>query len=146
MDGKGLRDAAGKLWDAVAPSVADAVTDVRQKVIEEPWFGRAVTPELVKEIDQPSVDTSRISPEASPPGDGGVHGKAEPDSGAPGREAAPKPGAGPPDGGPSSMPGRGQSFAEALADRYSWGKDFLPAAPEAGGHGKEQTQDHGIDR
>jgi hypothetical protein len=29
--------------DQLYNGIADAVTDIRQKVVEEPWFGRAVT-------------------------------------------------------------------------------------------------------
>jgi len=29
--------------DELAKGFGDAVTDIRQKVVEEPWFGRAVT-------------------------------------------------------------------------------------------------------
>ena len=43
------RGAAGSLGQAIAEEIAFAVNDIRQKVVEEPWFGRAVTPELVSE-------------------------------------------------------------------------------------------------
>ena len=31
------------VFDELYTGLADAVTDIRQKVVEEPWFGRAVT-------------------------------------------------------------------------------------------------------
>jgi hypothetical protein len=31
------------LFDQLSKGIADAVTDIRQKVVEEPYFGRAVT-------------------------------------------------------------------------------------------------------
>ena len=36
--------------DAVSEGIADAARDVRQKVVEEPWFGRQVTPEPVTPV------------------------------------------------------------------------------------------------
>lgn len=40
------RDEAARasLLDRLAQGVGEAVTDIRQKVVEEGWFGRAVTP------------------------------------------------------------------------------------------------------
>jgi hypothetical protein len=31
------------LWDQLSKGVADAVVDIREKVVEEPWYGRALT-------------------------------------------------------------------------------------------------------
>jgi hypothetical protein len=33
----------GKFSDELWNGLGDAITDIRQKVVEEPWFGRAVT-------------------------------------------------------------------------------------------------------
>ncbi len=35
--------------------LAAALADIRQKVVEEPWFGRAVTPQLVRAVDGESL-------------------------------------------------------------------------------------------
>lgn len=156
MDGKSFRQSAGKVWDAVAGPLADALTDIRQKVVEEGWFGRAVTPELVKEIDQPGIH-GKPATATKPPGDApesGVHGKTEP---------------GPTPEVPRRQPERsevyrekiealfdpasrpGQSFAEAVAERYSWGKEFWPMQKDiAHGRGQDNQpkpeQDHGMER
>jgi len=31
------------LYEKIAKGIADAITDIREKVVEEPWFGRVVT-------------------------------------------------------------------------------------------------------
>ncbi len=33
----------GGLWESISQGLGDAVTDIRQKVVEEPMWGRAVT-------------------------------------------------------------------------------------------------------
>jgi len=35
--------AGSSLYDALAKSVGDGIADIRQKVVEEAWFGRSVT-------------------------------------------------------------------------------------------------------
>jgi hypothetical protein len=51
-----------QLWDGVA----DAIADIRQKVVEEPWFGRAVT-------GGAGHDPAPHWPEAKPPPAFGSH-------------------------------------------------------------------------
>ena len=42
-----MRDGGGRSFeDRLAALVRDVVDDVRQKVVEEPWFGRPVTEKL----------------------------------------------------------------------------------------------------
>jgi hypothetical protein len=149
--------AAGKMWDAVSESMSHAITDIRQKVVEEPWFGRAVTPELVKQVDHTTVHGKT---------DGGVHGVSDaPTAGVHGgTEPTPKPGAPEAPGQPETSSAyrekveglfdpqnrQGQSFAEAVAERYGWGKDFWPMQKDIAehGHAKDQTpeQDRGVER
>lgn len=191
MDGKGFRGAAGRVWDAVAEAMANAITDIRQKVVEEPWFGRAVTPELVKEIDQGGGvhGTTAVTPKGGAHGrteaGGGVHGRDGPDGGgvhgAP--DKGPKPDS-PHTGGNWDLPATGKqrlvlesygydtkdftrgeaslliesrgygkswyepppSVAEKLAERYAWGKDYLPTEKEAAAPGQDKEQGHDRDR
>ena len=193
MDGKGvfqqIRDAyqsvrdfqtrmgdtaAGKVWDSMSEGVAHAITDIRQKVVEEPWFGRAVTPELVKQVDQTTVH-GKMSDGVEQTGKpaAGIHGDPapKPNPGAP--EAGvhgtsgpkPTPGGAPNEASQPEKPSvyrekveglfdpqnrQGQSFAEAVAERYGWGKDFWPMQKDIAEHGrgeeKAPEQDHGMDR
>lgn len=165
MDSKGFRQSAGKLWDAVAGPLADALTDIRQKVVEEGWFGRAVTPQLVKEIDQPGIHGKPVADAAATPAslEGGVHG--QPEAGVsekgPTPEGQRQPERRPPERSdvyrekvealfdPANRPG--QSFAEAVAERYAWGKDFWPMQKDIANapgkdHSPEPAQEHGMER
>jgi hypothetical protein len=57
----------GGFIDAIFSGLGDALTDIREKVVEEPWFGKAVTeqesPEWPKareaEAIQPEPDRER---------------------------------------------------------------------------------------
>ena len=43
------------LFDQFVQSVASAINDVREKVVEEGWFGRVVSPDITSEpAQQPS--------------------------------------------------------------------------------------------
>lgn len=55
----------GRLWDEIAKGLGNAVADIREKVVEEPWFGRVVTereatapqwPQAREEQSQPEPD------------------------------------------------------------------------------------------
>jgi hypothetical protein len=46
------------LWDEMTQGFANAVDDIRHKVVEEPWYGREVTGNI--ELPQPDpVDTGK---------------------------------------------------------------------------------------
>ena len=94
--------AGGGLGQAIADELAYAIQDIRQKVVEEPWFGRAVTPQMTTELSSPEASPAepsttvvvlsfeeaaglsplspeppgdalgRTAPERGPPGDGGL--------------------------------------------------------------------------
>ncbi len=55
---------AGKLFEEFIAGFANAVTDVREKVVEEPWFGRAVTdtPPVQAGNDTPSTFQEFVQP------------------------------------------------------------------------------------
>lgn len=91
--------AGGGLGQALADELAYAIQDIRQKVVEEPWFGRAVTPQMTTELSPPAeaspaepsttvivlsfeeaAGLSPLTPE--PPGD--ALGRTAPDRGPPG--------------------------------------------------------------
>jgi hypothetical protein len=95
--------AGGGLGQALADELAYAIQDIRQKVVEEPWFGRAVTPQMTTELSPPAETSptepinvttitvlsfeeaaglSPLSPE--PPGD--ALGRTAPERGPPGIE------------------------------------------------------------
>jgi len=38
-----MTDRDSTLWEQLSKGIGDAVTDIRQKVVEEPMYGRAVT-------------------------------------------------------------------------------------------------------
>ena len=48
---------AGNLFEQFIAEFGNAVTDVREKVVEEPWFGRTVT-------DTPPVQAGNDTPSA----------------------------------------------------------------------------------
>jgi hypothetical protein len=61
------------IYDQFSKGIADAITDIREKVVEEPWFGRAVndrdsTPQwpAAKE-PEPSKDKSEHTREQEKP-------------------------------------------------------------------------------
>ena len=54
------RERMGSIWDAAAPGITEAVTDVRKRVVEEGWFGREVSPKEMEVTHH-----------------GGIHGKAD---------------------------------------------------------------------
>jgi hypothetical protein len=39
------------LYDQFVKGLADAITDIREKVVEEPWFGRVVNEHKVTEVN-----------------------------------------------------------------------------------------------
>lgn len=45
------RAAIRSLFDDIAAECRWAVDDIRQEVVERPWFGRETTPEMVQGID-----------------------------------------------------------------------------------------------
>lgn len=45
------RSAVRDLMDGIAKEAGWAVNDIRQELVERPWFGQAVTPEFVQEWD-----------------------------------------------------------------------------------------------
>jgi hypothetical protein len=61
--------AAGGFGKAIADEIAYAVNDIRQKVVEEPWFGRAVTPEVVSEVPALSFEEAAGLKPLQPEGD-----------------------------------------------------------------------------
>lgn len=70
MSKKGLVD---ELWDGIG----HAVTDVRQRVVEEGWFGRIVTPgdggaDITVSVEQPAQDVPPGAPETTPSDRGGA--------------------------------------------------------------------------
>ncbi|MCW5631869.1 MAG: hypothetical protein KIT17_00900 [Rubrivivax sp.] len=73
------------LMDEVFGGIGNAVTDIRQRVVEEGWFGRVVTgndnaPEISVAVEQPSAEPAVPgAPRAEP----GTPGPAEPNPGRP---------------------------------------------------------------
>jgi hypothetical protein len=49
----GIRD---ELKQALKDELAYARDDIRQKVVEEAWFGRATTPELTQEVEPTTAE------------------------------------------------------------------------------------------
>lgn len=47
------------LWDQLLAGAGDAITDIRQKLVEEPWYGRA--------LDGPQSGHASRSPEHPTP-------------------------------------------------------------------------------
>ena len=59
--------AKGSVFDKISKGFADAIADVREKVVEEPWYGRVVNePELTAPLwSQPSQEQAIGSVEHS---------------------------------------------------------------------------------
>ncbi len=51
------------LYDHIANGIADALTDIRQRVIEEPYFGKIVTEQKVTELNFGWPQASEVQPE-----------------------------------------------------------------------------------
>lgn len=51
------RDALEALYDGLV----SARDDIRQKVVEEPWFGRAVTPETVGVVQEAGQERDKLA-------------------------------------------------------------------------------------
>ena len=63
---------------ALADFFGELITDLRHKLVEEPWFGRAVTPPHKPATDEPTADLGWVAwrdAEPSAPEQGGLdHG------------------------------------------------------------------------
>jgi hypothetical protein len=53
------------LYNEIAKGIADAITDIREKVVEEPWFGRVVTEDRVTELNWGWPPLSEKQPECA---------------------------------------------------------------------------------
>ena len=71
------------LFDEFTKGVGNAVTDIRQKVVEEPYFGRAVT-----EGSEPAAapEAQPVAPAAAPQSAWDAQVQQVPDTPAPGRD------------------------------------------------------------
>jgi len=51
------------LFEEITKGIADAVTDIREKVVEEPWFGRVVNERPVTEMNFGWPQAPAVQPE-----------------------------------------------------------------------------------
>lgn len=61
------------LWDQLIAGTGDAIADIREKLVEEPWYGRALdvpvgelTPGREKELGQEISQEPQIAPPEGP--------------------------------------------------------------------------------
>jgi hypothetical protein len=51
------------LYDELTKGLADAIVDIREKVVEEPWFGRVVTERETADINIGWPEPREVQPE-----------------------------------------------------------------------------------
>jgi hypothetical protein len=51
------------LFEEITKGLADAITDIREKVVEEPWFGKVVTEQKVTELNFGWPEGHQVQPE-----------------------------------------------------------------------------------
>ena len=86
------RSAVRNLMDDLAKEAGWAVNDIRQELVERPWFNRAVTPEFVQEWDRLSdKERENLGPQSPEPTREDLYGRDVEDGREHLREVEPEP-------------------------------------------------------